>query len=169
MSTVDGVIQAMVTGTLCAHMQYLEHHLSIAGNLGQRRMYDTLRKEYYWSHMANDGYTTIAQCMNCARNESKYIHKRTLRLFPPYWPLKFEAMNTLGSLLSAKQENQYVVVETDRCFELTRAFPTAKAWATLVANILLDHRIIIFGIPSHVLSDNGPNSSADAWPSYADT
>lgn len=45
---------------------------------------------------------------------------------------------------------------TDRHPKLLRALPTAQTSATHVSNILLEHWSIPFGIPSYVLTDDGP-------------
>lgn len=41
-----------------ARLLYVVHRLSLAGNLGQQRMYDSLRLKYCWPHMAKDVYAT---------------------------------------------------------------------------------------------------------------
>lgn len=33
----------------------------------KRRLFDTLRREFYWSHMNNDAYTTVANVSDAQR------------------------------------------------------------------------------------------------------
>lgn len=58
------------------------------------------------------------------------------------------------TLPRATQRNKFVTVMTDKYFKKTRAVPTAKTSATQVANIFSDHRVIQFGIPRYVLTEN---------------
>lgn len=48
-SMLNGSIQ-----TLRKSILYLSHHAPVAKHPGQRRMYGTLRREFYWPHIAND-------------------------------------------------------------------------------------------------------------------
>lgn len=54
-SAVRHVIQASIRQSVPYHA----HDPKLAGHLGRRRMYDTMRRLIYWQHMTNDGYTYI--------------------------------------------------------------------------------------------------------------
>lgn len=105
--------------------------------------------------MENDVHATVAQCASCARNGSQYRRKPPLQLFPSCGPLEFVAMDILRRLPRTKKRNQYAIEMSDSS-KLTRAVPTAKTSATQVANIILEHWIVPFDIPSYVLPDHGP-------------
>ncbi|CDF38169.1 unnamed protein product [Chondrus crispus] len=59
-SPLDGTLQRVVPKRLRAKILYLAHHPRLAGHPGGTRMYYTLRREYYWPHMANDAFSTTA-------------------------------------------------------------------------------------------------------------
>lgn len=153
---VDESIQIVVLKSLRMRILYLTHYPPIAGHPGTRRMYDTHRQKIYWPHMANELYTTVAQCVSCVKNRNRLRHKRRLQLFMAVGPLDVVAMDILGPLLKTQQGNQYIVMITDKYSKLTRAIPNSKILSTHMSNIFLDHWIIPFGIPSYLLTDNGP-------------
>lgn len=96
-----------------AHM-YLAHYPVLAGYLGQRRIYDILRHEYYCPDMANDSYTTVAGFTSCAIEGTRIRHEKQLRLFPAAAPLEFMAMGIPGTIRKSKSCNQHVILLTDR-------------------------------------------------------
>lgn len=155
-SVVSESIQIVATKALRMRILYLAHYPPIAGHPGTRRMYDTLRRNFYWPHMANDVYTTVAQCASCVKNGSRHRDIRRLQLFLASGPLDFVAMDILGIIPKTKQGLHYNVVLTDRCSILTRARPASKFMSTHMANIFLDQWIIPFSIPSYLRADNRP-------------
>lgn len=44
---------------------------------------------------------------------------------------------------------------TDRHLKMTKAIPTSKQTTTNVASVFLDHCITLYGIPNHLLANNG--------------
>ena len=58
-SPLDGTLQRVVLTRLRPQVLYLAHHPRLAGHPGATRMYYTLRREYYWPHMASDAFSTV--------------------------------------------------------------------------------------------------------------
>lgn len=52
-SNLDGTVQKFVYAALHARIWLLSHCPVLAGHLRERRLYDTLCKNFYWPHMAN--------------------------------------------------------------------------------------------------------------------
>lgn len=144
----------MVPETLCALVIYLVHYHPIARHPGQSRLYDTLRKENYWSYMANDVDATVAKYMTCARNESQYKYRRPHQLFQLAGPRDIVPRDVPEPLLRATLENLYVMAMTHRQFMLMRVLPVGKLSATKVLKVLVDHCIVPFGVPSYVLTED---------------
>ena len=84
-------------------------------------MYYTLRREYYWPHMASDAFLTVRNCTSCAATRGTLVkNQKDLKLFPAAGPLEFVAMDLLGTLPRTAHGNQHVLVITDRFSKLTR-------------------------------------------------
>ncbi|CDF39905.1 unnamed protein product [Chondrus crispus] len=123
-SPLDGTLQRVVPKRLRAKILYLAHHPRLAGHPGGTRMYYTLRREYYWPHMANDAFSTVRNCASCAAPRGTLVrHQKDLKLFPAAGPLDFVAMDLLGPLPKTAHGNRHVLVMTDRFTKLTRSIP----------------------------------------------
>lgn len=135
--------------TLCA-----EHHPQVAENPGERQMYDTIRRNSYWQHMANDVYQTVGNCIPRARNCKRFRRKRHLQLFFASKPFKFIAMDVLKPLPGPESASVVVTVMMERYSNVKKAIHTSETTATHVANAFLDHWIVPYGIPDHLRTDS---------------
>ena len=103
-------------------------------------MYYTLRREYYWPHMANDAYSTVQNCASYATTRGTLVkHQKDLKLFPAAGPLAFVAMDLLGPLPKTVHGHQHVLVMTDRFSKLTRSIALRTTTASVVANGFLEN------------------------------
>lgn len=103
------VLQLMRPIILC-----LGHHLALADHPGERRMYDTLRREYVWLNMSMDVCIAVRLSQNYLGVKTKFKHQRQLKLFSPSGPLEFTAANILCLLPQAKSCNQFAVIIIER-------------------------------------------------------
>lgn len=119
------------------------------------RMYQTLRKDLYWSNMANDIFQTPWHCRSSIpvrRNLRQ--HASTHKTFPASGPLQFVAVDILGPLPKTADGYQYVLMITDRlskgtCAITMRTKPTAR-----VAQHLLPAWVYPYGTPMYLFTDN---------------
>lgn len=118
-------------------------------------MYDTMRKDHYWTHMANKVYTTVRDCRKCVQDKLSDEHRCPLHSFPTNRRLEFVVRNILGPLQKMSNGNQIVVVMEDRYSNLTKAVPTFNTTTAHIALILLDHWIIPCETHDHMLTDSG--------------
>jgi Integrase zinc binding domain len=94
----DGSKQVVVPKSLRSKVIYLEHYPIAVAHPGVHRMFRTMRRSFYWPHMAEDVYETFRTCDACARNRiSERRHTNFLQLFPANGPLESVAMDILGS------------------------------------------------------------------------
>lgn len=66
-------------------------------------------------------------------------------------------MDVLETLPRPTQGSKYIILIAERYYKLTQAVPSARTSATQVGNVFLDYWIVPFGIPSYVLTNNGPS------------
>ena len=78
----------IVPASLQPRVLHLEHNTICGGHSGGRRMYQSLRRVYYWPRLALDCYATVSNCEACAQ-ERVPLQKKSekLELFPPQGPL----------------------------------------------------------------------------------
>ena len=148
--------QIVVPQTLRARILSLAHYPKLAGHPGQTRMYYTLRRGYYWPHMAADVFDTVRNCHQCAKNRIR-LRKRTnpLALFPATVPLRSVAIDILGPLTKTKKKMRFLLVMTDRFTKLTQVVPLRTITALSVATAFVEHWVFKYGPPQTLVSDNG--------------
>lgn len=150
LSRLDGALQVVVPPCLRARILYLGHDTALSGHPGSRRMYDTLRRTFYWPLLASDVADTVRQCISCARTRGTYYsHQKYLRLFPANGPLEFLALDLLGPLPTSRRGNKHVLIITDRYSKLTRAVALNSTTAPQVAEAFLDAWIMPYDIQRH--------------------
>lgn len=155
-SLLDNAAHKVVPASMQRQVLKCFHYSLLAGHPGARRMYDSIRREFYWPHMANDVYQVVKESNSCARMRgTRHAHQKHLRLFPANGPLEFVAMDLLGPLPKTTKGNQNVLVITARYSKLTRAVPLTKTTANHVATAFLENWVISYEIPNYLLTDNG--------------
>ena len=154
--TVNRDFQLVVPESLRPRVLNFTHHATLGGAPGGRKLYNTLRKGYYWPSMALDAYATVRNCAECARNRVKLRRKSsTLKLFPAQSPLESVALDILGELIRTPRGNRYLLVIADRFTKLVRTVPLKRITAYSVARAFVHNWIFVYGIPLDVLTDNG--------------
>lgn len=151
---LDGSIYELPLISLQPIILYLVYYSTSVGHRGVRRMYDSLRREYYWCIMAADVYITVQSCTDCPRLEMKFRLLRRLDLFPPNGSLEFVAIDILGPLPRTSSSNKFVFIITYMYSKVKRAVPTTNITSTQAANIFLNHWAIPYSIHDTILSNS---------------
>lgn len=111
---------------------------TLAGHPGIRRIYDVLRKAYYWLHKASNVQEFVFKCGPCRRHRPLRKHQRWLQLLPQSVPLEFIAIAILGPLIKTKQGNRFVIVMTNSYSKLTWFISIPKTTKPFVAMVVLE-------------------------------
>lgn len=114
-----------------------------------------MQREFFWPHIANDVYKTISTCSTCAWNSALPKLIKELQLLPTNGPLKFVAIDILGPLPRTRNENQYVIVMTDKYSKLTRAMQTGKTSSSHFGNVSFDSQVVLYFTPVYVQLKHG--------------
>jgi len=163
-ATHDGVAQIVVPVPLRERVLRLEHETTLAGHPGESRMYAAMRRYYYWPGMAADVVLHVRNCASCARGRVRPLRAAAaLELFPATLPFQDIATDLFGPLAKTAAGNEYIMVITDRFSKLVLAIPMGKIRAVDCASVLLDYWIGAYGPPDRVLSDGGPQFTAQSW------
>lgn len=57
---IDGALQKLVPQLMRESKLHLSHYPSLAGHHGQRRIYETMHRDYYWPKMAQNVYHSLS-------------------------------------------------------------------------------------------------------------
>ena len=154
--TASGGHQIVVPTSLQPRVLRIAHYSKISGHPGGRRLYQYLRRNFYWPSMAVDCYAVSKNCVQCARNRVRLRqHQKELRLFPASSPLEFVAIDLLGELIKTPRGNRFLLVISDRFSKLVRTVPMKTITAEAVAKAFVTHWVMAYGPPVWLLSDNG--------------
>ena len=160
-SPLDDSNQVIVPESLRPRLLANGYYAAVSGHPGGRRMYETMRKKFYWPSMSMDVYTTVLQCDKCARNRVVFRkHANNLKLFPPRGPLENTIIDILGPLPRTTTGNRFVVVMTDRFSKLCRFRALRTITAEKLARTFAEEWVFVYGPPQSLLSDNGPQFTA---------
>ena len=158
---LDASQQVVVPETLRPRLLTNCHYSATAGHPGGRRMYDTMRRRYYWPTMPVDIYSTVRQCLSCTRNRvAARKHRNEMRLFPPRIPLESVALDILGPLPRTNSGKRFVVVIADRFSKLCRVRALRSITAENLARTFAEDWVFVYGPPTTLLTDNGPQLTA---------
>lgn len=69
------------------------------------------------------------------RMSMEFKNQRQVPLFPPIASPEFIVVDIVGALPRTKSGNQYVVITTDQCTEMSRAVPKTNVLSTHVSYI----------------------------------
>jgi len=146
--------QLAIPKSLRERVLTLEHHATVAAHPGMNRMYDTMRKAYYWPSMVSDIHTTITKCPTYAQNRLDLRRQTTpLTLFPATEPLTELSFDIFGPIPAFKKCNRFVLVITDRFAKLTKCVAFRRITAMSVASAIIDAWVSAYGPPDRILSD----------------
>lgn len=130
------------------------HYSPFAEHASQRQMYETLRRTFYWHHIAADFDYVVRNFASCARNNSMCRHRFNKPLSPASEPLEISIKNSVGPFPKMVHSNHYNLVTTDRYLKLARADQASKTTATHGVNVVIDDWLVSYGIPTYLLTLN---------------
>ncbi|CDF36773.1 unnamed protein product [Chondrus crispus] len=153
--TAAEFVQVVIPQSLRDRILGLSHYAKLAGHPGDRKLYKTLRRYFYWPTMALDCYAAAKNSAECARERVKLRRNtKEMKLFTPNAPLEFVAIDILEELITTKRGNGYILVISDRYSKLVRTVPLKKITAVHIAQAFVHLWVFIYGPPIKLLSDN---------------
>ena len=133
----------------------------LAGHLAEKRVYDRLRRAYWWQGMRTDVRKHCRSCLACAtRRGTGRASCPPLQPIPVGGPFHTVGVDIL-KLPQTYEGNQHVVVFLDYLTKWAEAFPVADQRAETVARLFVEEVICRHGAPERLLSDRGANFLSD--------
>ena len=160
-STLDGNLQIIVPASLRQRLLEIAHCAPTSGHPGRAKLYQTMRRAFYWPSMTVDIHHLVENCTTCAKNrmkEQKNVYP--MRLFPATKPLEFVAMDILGPLPRTQHGMRFILVITDRFTKLTKTVALRTITSLAVARAFCRAWVFNYGIPKILLTDNGTQFTA---------
>ena len=137
------------------------HSSRFAGHFAERRIYELLRRYYWWRDMRSDVRKYCRSCMVCAsRAGPRRAFKPELQSIPIGGPFHRVGVDVVQFPMSY-DGNQYAIVFMDYLSKWPEVFASPDQKAETIARLLVEHVITRHGVPEQLLSDRGPNFLSD--------
>ena len=137
------------------------HSCVFAGHFSERKVYDRLRRSYWWHGMRSDVRRFCRGCLNCAtwKGPGRGI-RPPLQPIPVKGPFHRVGVDILQLPLTSSG-NKYLVVFLDYLTKWVEAYPVPDQRAETIARLLVENIVCRHGVPEELLSDRGANFLSD--------
>ena len=133
------------------------HGGRFAGHFSEKRVYDLLRRYYWWSGMRADVRHHCRECIVCAsRRGTGKATRPPLQPIPVGGPFHRVGVDIL-QLPTSFEGNKYAVVFLDYLTKWAEVFAVQDQTAKTVAKLFVEEVVCRHGAPQELLSDRGPN------------
>ena len=140
-----------------ADLLHEAHANCFAGHFSAKKVYDRLRRHYWWKGMRADVYHFCRKCLVCASRKGPGRPVRSpLVPIPVGGPFHRVGVDVL-QLPVTHRGNRYVVCFVDYLTKWAEAFPMADQRADTIARIFVEQIVCRHGVPEQLLSDRGTN------------
>ena len=126
------------------------------GHNGARRVYNCLKRQYYWPGIRKQIFKHCKQCAECQLQNQGQPEKQFDRFQTPDLPMQFICMDLVGPIHPpSSRVNRYVLTVIDMLTGFTIATAIPDKNATTVCKAYRDNVYCVFGGSSRILTDNG--------------
>lgn len=132
------------------------HLLPTSGHAGIRRMFNNIRKYYFWIGMENDIRNFVRKCTQCQTQKYSIPIKEPM-VITPTARTAFEKvfLDIVGPL--SKDSHSYSYILTLQCdlSKYVEAYPLISKGTEEVARAFVTNFVLRYGIPKYFVSDRG--------------
>ena len=127
-----------------------------SGHNGFRRMYNVLKRQYYWPEMRKHILKHCKACHQCSLQNQGPGELEFEHFNVPSVPMEFICMDLVGLISpQTSKGNKYMLTVIDMLTGYTMAVAIPDKRAETVCQAYRDHVYCIFGGSSRILTDNG--------------
>jgi transposase InsO family protein len=133
------------------------HDHPTAGHAGRIKTLFRLSSRVYWPSMRKDVFKYVQSCPFC--QQFKYNNTPTaspMQLHSVTQPWHTIGVDIMGPFPPTPRQKRYLLVVVDYFTRWVEMFALRTITATDMVNILINEVFCRYGIPSYILSDNGP-------------
>lgn len=149
----DGAWQVLIPKEMRERVLRLEQEATLAGHLGEPRMYVAMRPYYLLGGMAADVVSYIRACASCATGRVQPLHRMTaLELVPVTTPFQDVATDPFCPVDKTAAGKENIIAITNRITKMVRAMRMGRVHAIHCASVFVDYWIAACGPPDRILS-----------------
>ena len=125
-------------------------------HIGQERLYNSLKMQYWFPFMYLSVLTYVASCETCQKtNTSPHRRKAPLKPIEVVEAFRRFHLDFVGPLPATPEKFKHILVIDDSSSLWVEAFPTKTTSAEEVAHILYKEIISRFGLMRQIFTDGG--------------
>ena len=142
------------------------HSSSFAVHPGGTKMYQDLKRQYWWKGMKNDVAGFVAKCLTC--QQVKAEHQRPGGLMQPLpvaeWKWEHVTMDFVTGLPRSQKGHDAVWVIVDRLTKTAHFLPMRVTDSVDTLSRLYIREIVkLHGVPVSIVSDRDPRFTSKFW------
>ncbi|XP_024021742.1 uncharacterized protein LOC112091712 [Morus notabilis] len=145
------------------------HKSRFAIHPGSTKMYQDLKRQYWWRGMKKDVHQYVSECATCLRVKAEY-RKPTRELQPlpiPGWKWEHITMDFLIGLLRIGHRLDTIWVVVGRLTKSAHFIPFHATYSRKVlAELYLEHVVRLHGVLLSITSDRDTRFNARYWRSF---
>lgn len=132
------------------------HLLATGGHAGVTRMYNSIRRHYFWSRMRIDIESYVLTCDKCQRfKHSKYNREPLTITTTATSAFEKIHLDIYGPLPVTDNDYKYILTLQCDLSKYVEAYCIENKEAQTVAKVFVEQFILRYGIPREVISDQG--------------
>ncbi|GJT69954.1 putative nucleotidyltransferase, ribonuclease H [Tanacetum coccineum] len=173
-------LEPRADGTLCLHgrswlprygdlrtvIMHDSHKSKYSVHPGSDKMYQDMKKLYWWPNMKADIATYVSKCLTCARVKAEHQRPSGLLVQPkiPQWKWDNITMDFVTKLHKSPQGHDIIWVIVDRLTKSAIFTPIRETDPTEnLARIYIKEVVARHGIPVSIICDRDPRFASHFW------
>lgn len=145
------------------------HNSKMSIHPGSTKMYNDLKKNYWWSGMKRHIAEFVERCLVC--QQVKAEHQRPggllLPLEVPEWKWEHITMDFVAGLPKTRSGNDVIWVIVDRLTKSAHFLPvSSEATVEKLVTLYVDNVVSLHGVPVSIISDRDSKFTSRFWAAY---
>lgn len=132
------------------------HLLPTSGHAGIRRMFNKIRKYYYWPGLERDINNFVSRCDKCQRQKhSTYVKEPMTITTTAHTAMEKIFLDVVGPLDQDHKGYRYILTMQCELSKFVQAVPLLTKSTSEVAQAFVNSFILSYGIPTEIATDRG--------------
>jgi hypothetical protein len=133
---------------------------------GSTKMYQDLKKEYWWPNMKKEVSDYVLKCLTCQQVKAEHQHPAGLlqNITIPEWKWERVTMDFVTGLPLTPRKKDSIWVIVDRLTKVAHFLPVRKDYSLeKLAELYVNEIVRLHGVPSSIISDRDPRFTSRFW------
>lgn len=132
------------------------HILPSGGHSGVNRMFNNVKKYFFWSGLKKDIEAFVSKCISCQKNKHKK-HVKEPMCITSTASSGFEKiyLDTVGPLPKDDAGNVYILTLQCELTKYVEAYSVPNKETSTIARAFVENFVLRYGIPKEIASDKG--------------